>query len=74
MTNITIDKNVSLSKTHFADLEELQEEILLQIHSNFELSEDHKRILDEREKELDEATDKGLTWEEVRASIQRKNA
>lgn len=74
MINITIDKDIKLSKTHFADLEELQEEILLQIQSNFELSDEHKRILDEREKVLDMAVTKGKSWEEVRANIKRRNA
>lgn len=73
MTNITIDKNIQLSKFHFADLEELHEEILLQIHTSFEVSDEHKQILDEREKALDKATVKGKPWEEVRANIKRKN-
>lgn len=74
MTNITIDKDIKLRKTHFADLEELQEEILLQIHTSFEVSDEHMQILDEREKFLDKAAIKGKSWEEVRANIKRKNA
>lgn len=74
MTNITIDKDIKLSKTHFADLEELQEEILFQIHSNFEVSDEHKKILDERERELDSHSQKGKSWQEVRANLKRKNA
>ena len=38
-----------------------------------ELSPEHVRILKEREKEADNATDDGFTWEEVKASIRRKN-
>jgi hypothetical protein len=74
MTSITIDKDIKLSKTHFSSIEELQEALLLVQHEQFELSDAHKKILDEREREADNATDKGLTWEEVEASISRRHA
>ena len=74
MTKITINKDVKLSKTHFADLEELQEEILYQLHTNFELSDQHKEILDQRLNELDNGSKSGKSWSEVRSNLKRKNA
>ena len=40
---------------------------------NFELTAEHIKILEEREKEADNATDKGLSWEEVKKGIRRKH-
>ncbi len=74
MTSITIDKDIKLTKTHFSSIEELQEALLLVQLEQFELSNAQKRLLDEREREADSATDKGLSWEEVEASIAKRYA
>ena len=71
MTTITINKDIKLSKTHFKDIGELQEELLLAQQEQFELSDEHKRILDEREKVLDASDVKGRPWKEVLANIKR---
>jgi len=70
MTTIIIDKDLNFSKTHFRNIEELQMEILL-MNERSELSPEHIRILKERE--ADNATDDGFTFEELKASIRRKN-
>lgn len=73
MTTITIDKNLKLSKTHFKDEEELQNELFLMRQAEFELSPEHIEILREREAEADQAADPGLSIEDLKASIKRKN-
>ena len=72
MTTIIIDKDLNFSKTHLRNIEELQMEILL-MNERSELSPEHIRVLKEREKEADNATNDGFTFEELKASIRRKN-
>jgi len=72
MTTIIIDKDLNFSKTHFRNIEELQMEILL-MNERSELSPEHIRVLKEKEAEADNATDDGFTFEELKASIRRKN-
>ncbi|MGW8123615.1 hypothetical protein ACV07N_13235 [Roseivirga echinicomitans] len=72
MTNISIDKDIRLSKTHFKDIEELKLELILVQEESFELSAAQAKMLREREREADNATDKGLAWD--RSRITRKNA
>jgi len=71
MTTITIKDAQKLSKTEFSDLEDLQQELILS-QENFELSNEHKEILEQREKEAD--PNQGLSWEELETSIRRKDA
>ncbi len=73
MNTITFDEDVNLSKRHFRNLEELRMEMLL-MEEQAGLSPEHIKILKEREREADNATDEGLSWEEVKANIRRKNA
>ena len=72
MTTITIKDSGGLSKTVFENLEEFQTELIL-MQEDFELSPEHIEILKSREKEADNATTKGLSWEEVKANISRGN-
>lgn len=72
-TIIIIDKELNFSKTHFRNIEELQMEILL-MNERTELSPEHIQILKEREKEADNATDDGFTFDELKNSIHRKYA
>lgn len=71
MISITIDKDIKLSKTHFKDIGELREELLLIQQEQFELSKTHKQILNEREKVLDKADVKGRPWREALSSVKR---
>ncbi|KYG82341.1 hypothetical protein AWN68_16015 [Roseivirga echinicomitans] len=71
VTNITIDKDIRLRKTHFKDLEELKLELILVEEEAFELSPSQVKMLKEREDEADKATDKGLAWD--RSLITRKH-
>ena len=70
MTTITIKDSGGLSKIVFDNLEEFQTESIL-MQEDFEHSHEHIEILKSREKEADNATSKGLSWEEVKANIQR---
>lgn len=71
MTNITIDKDIKLSKTHFKDIGELREELLLIQQEQFELSTTHKDVLDKRGSILDKSDVKGRPWREVLGDIKR---
>lgn len=73
MTTITIRNGEKLSKTHFESWEEVQEELIL-MQENFELSEAHVKILKAREDEADKAQEDGISWQELKAGISRKNA
>ena len=73
MTTITIKDGGGLSKTVFENLEEFQTELIL-MQEDFELTPEHLEILKSREKEADNATSKGFSWEEVKTNIRRKNA
>ncbi len=72
MTTITIKNGEKLSRTQFEDWEDFQTEFIL-MQENFKLTPEHIKILKSREKEADSATDDGLTWQEVRDNISRKN-
>lgn len=72
MTTIYIEEELNLEKTHFKTMEEFQRYLELseiQRSDNYTLSEAHKKILEERIKEADEAKEPGLTWEEVKAEL-----
>ncbi len=71
MTTITI-KNGELSRTEFESLEDLQIELALQ-QEQFELTNDHKQILDERLIQADKNLDQGLSWQKVKADLRRKH-
>lgn len=71
MTSITIDKDIKLSKTHFKDIGELREELLLIQEEQFELTDMHKEVLDQREEILDKSDVKGRPWRDVLASIKK---
>ncbi len=72
MTTITIKNGEKLSRSSFENWEDFQTEFIL-MQENLELSTEHIKILKSREKEADMATDKGLSWEEVKSSITRNN-
>ncbi|NOX84589.1 MAG: addiction module protein [Chlorobi bacterium] len=75
MTTITIKNVKNISRTEFEDWEDLLDYIKHIVKAeNFELSSEHIKILEEREKEADNATDKGLSWEEVKKGIRRNHA
>lgn len=72
MTTITIKNGKKLSRTSFENWKGFQTEFIL-MQEYFELFPKHIEILKSREKEADNPTDKGLSWEEVRFSITRNN-
>ncbi len=76
MTTIYIEEELNLDKTHFKTMEEFQlylEMTCVQRPDNYTLSEAHKKILEERIKEADEANEPGLTWDEVKAELGKGN-
>lgn len=70
MTTITIDDDSEFSKKHFANVEELQEYLLLE-KQKAPLSYAHKQILDERIQELKDHPQDSLTREEGMKQIRR---
>lgn len=72
MTTITIKDSGGLSKTVFENLEEFQMELIM-MQEEIELSPEHIEILKSREKEADNATSRGLSWEEVKTNIRSRN-
>ena len=70
MTTITIKNGEKLSRDSFENWEDFQTEFIL-LQTKSELSKEHIEILESREKEADKATDKGLSWEEIRSNITR---
>ena len=74
MTTITIKNAKNISRTEFENWEDLLDYIKTIVkEENFELTAEHIKILEEREKEADNATDNGLSWEEVKKGIRRKH-
>jgi hypothetical protein len=72
MTTITIKNGEKLPRTSFENWEDFQIEFIL-MQEKFELSSEHVEILKLREKEADNANDKGFSWEEVKSNIARNN-
>lgn len=74
MTTIHIEEELNLDKTHFKTLDEFQIYLMMQERDQeYCLSDAHKKIIDDRIKEADEAKEPGLSWEEVKANLQRKH-
>ena len=76
MTTIHIEEELHLGKTHFKTMEEFQLYLLMlekEQSKDYSLSDAHKRIIDERIKEADEAKEPGLSWEEVKAELKKAN-
>lgn len=72
MTTITIKHGPKLARTQFENWEDFQTELVL-MQENFKLTSEHIKILRSREKEADINPDNGLSWDEVKAGIRRKN-
>lgn len=76
MTTIHIEEELNLDKTHFKTMEEFQVYLMMQEKEqskDHSLSDAHKKIIDERIKEADEAKEPGLSWEEVKAELEKAN-
>ena len=76
MTTIHIEEELNLDKTHFKTMEEFQLYLLMQEKEqskDYSLSDAHKKIIDERLIEADEAKEPGLSWEEVKAELKEVN-
>lgn len=72
MTTITIKNGAKLSRDTFENWDDFQRELIL-MQESFKLTDEHKEILESREKEADLAEEPGLTWERVKKNISRKN-
>jgi len=72
MTTISINENLSFSKTHFESLEDF-EVYVVSLRQNEELSHTHKQILDERLAERESNPDNYISIEELKAYIVRDN-
>ena len=76
MTTIHIEEELNLDKTHFKTIEEFQMYLIMREKDqsqDYSLSEAHKKIIDDRVKEADEAKEPGLSWESVKANLQKGN-
>ncbi|MEH6764879.1 MAG: hypothetical protein V7655_10300 [Aequorivita antarctica] len=76
MTTIHIEEELNLDKTHFKTMEEFQLYLMMRkkVQSeDYSLSEAHKRIIDERVKEADEAKEPGLSWAELKADLEKSD-
>ncbi|CAM3292093.1 addiction module protein [Aequorivita lipolytica] len=74
MTTIHIEEELNLDKTHFKTMEEFQVYLMMQEKEqpeDYSLSDAHKKIIDERVAEADEAKEPGLSWEEVKAELKK---
>lgn len=72
MTTITIKNGQKLSRDSFESWEDFQIELIL-MQERFELTSEHIKILESREKEADKNYKNGLSWDEVKANIKKKN-
>lgn len=76
MTTIHIEEELNLDKTHFKTMEEFQWYLLMQEKeqpTDYSLSDSHKKIIDDRVKEADEAKEPGPSWEELKAELKKAN-
>lgn len=72
MTTVNIEEELNLQKTHFKTIEEFQLYLIMREKEQFKdytLSDAHRKIIDERVKEADEAKEPGLCWDEVKAEL-----
>lgn len=72
MTTIHIEEKLNLVKTHFKTLEKFQPYLMMQEKDqdhDYSLSEEHKKIIDDHLKEVDEEKEPGYSWEEVKADL-----
>jgi len=74
MTTIKIKNGAQLTKTQFEDIEDLREYLfLISMENSYTLSSEQIELLKTREKIADSNTTVGLTWEDMKAGIKRKN-
>ncbi len=69
MTTIHIEEELNLEKTHFQTMEEFQLYLMIYQIEKYELSDDHKKIINERIKEADKSKEPGMTYKEFKASF-----
>jgi len=72
MTTITIKNGQKLEKTEFENWEDFQI-ALISMQEKFNLTNDHNKILKSREKFADKEPQNGLSWEELKSNLNRKN-
>ncbi len=75
MTTIHIDEELNLDKTHFKTMEEFQLYLLMREKDqseDYSLSEEHKKIIDDRVAEADANPDNYITFQEFKDSFKKK--
>ncbi len=74
MTTITIKNGKKLTRTQFENLEDLQEYLIaVNVEDEFEFTDTHKKILDNRLKEADINPTNFITFDELKTGLTRKN-
>ena len=71
MTTITFDENIRFDRKHFKTIEEFLF-YLVKFRQETELSDEHKKILDDRIEYATKNPDQVLTVEELKSSLKRK--
>ena len=71
MKTITFDENLKLEKNHFKTLEDFQIYVV-QSQQASDLSNTHKKVLDERLIEAKQNPDNFISLDELKTSIKRK--
>ena len=74
MTTITIKNGEKLSRSIFESLKDLQQYLTsISTEDDYELTDAHKKILDERLLDAKNNPDNSISFEELKASITRKH-
>ncbi len=71
MTKLTFDEDINLDKTHFANLEEFQNYLMMH-RAETVFSDELKALLDARIEEAENSKEEGKSWEELKAELLRK--
>jgi len=74
MVQITIDGDIKFSKTHFESLEEFLIEIQGGQESVFDLTDEQKRILDERIAFIEAHPEQAIAFEDFKVKMDAKFA
>lgn len=75
MTTIHIEEELNLDKTQFKTIAEFQLYLIMQEKEqskDYSLSDDHKKIIDNRVKEADANPDNYVTYQEFKDSFKKK--
>lgn len=71
MAKLTFDEDINLDKTHFSNLEEFQNYLMMH-RAETVFSDELKALLDARIEEAENSKKAGRSWEELKAELLRK--